>query len=46
MWPEQPATAQQAARAGLIQLDGDASALQHYADVMDEFDLNFNIVIP
>ena len=41
-----PAAAQQAAQAGLIQLDGDASALQDYAAVMDEFDLNFNIVTP
>ena len=41
-----PAAAQQAAQAGLIQLDGDASALQDFAAVMDEFDLNFNIVTP
>ena len=41
-----PAAAQQLAQAGLIKLDGDASALQDYAAVMDEFDLNFNIVTP
>ena len=41
-----PAAARQAARAGLIQLDGDATALQDFAAVMDEFDLNFNFVTP
>jgi alkyl sulfatase BDS1-like metallo-beta-lactamase superfamily hydrolase len=41
-----PATAPQAADAGRIQLAGDASTMQDYAAVMDEFDLNFNIVTP
>ncbi|MGH3419241.1 MAG: alkyl sulfatase C-terminal domain-containing protein [Streptosporangiaceae bacterium] len=39
-------SASQLARAGKIQLNGDESALATLAGVMDEFDPNFNIVIP
>jgi alkyl sulfatase BDS1-like metallo-beta-lactamase superfamily hydrolase len=41
-----PASAPQIAQSGEIELNGDASALQRYADVMDQFDPNFNIVTP
>lgn len=34
------------ADAGHIQLDGDASALDDLAAVMDDFDPNFNIITP
>ena len=42
----QPAAASQLSRAGKIQLNGDESALATLAGVMDEFDPNFNIVVP
>jgi hypothetical protein len=34
------------ADAGRISLDGDASVLETYAGLMDEFDPNFEIVAP
>ena len=42
----QPSAASQLAQGGKIQLDGDESVLTALAGVMDEFDPNFNIVIP
>ena len=41
-----PDGAHELAEAGRIQLDGDTSVLQAYADVMDQFEINFNIVTP
>ncbi len=42
----QPAAAGKLAEAGQLTLDGDATVLQTYAGVLDEFDPNFNIVTP
>ncbi|WP_454728434.1 alkyl/aryl-sulfatase [Cellulosimicrobium protaetiae] len=42
----QPAVAGRLAAAGKVTLDGDASALDTYASVLDEFDPNFAIVTP
>lgn len=42
----QPAAAAKLAEAGQITLDGDESALQTYAGLLDEFEPNFNIVTP
>jgi alkyl sulfatase BDS1-like metallo-beta-lactamase superfamily hydrolase len=42
----QPAAAGRLAAAGKITLDGDATLLDTYATVIDEFDPNFNIVEP
>jgi linear primary-alkylsulfatase len=41
-----PAAAAQLAEAGQIELDGDESALDTLAGLLDEFDPNFNIVTP
>ncbi|WP_431070700.1 alkyl sulfatase C-terminal domain-containing protein [Microbacterium phyllosphaerae] len=41
-----PGTGHQLADDGHVQLDGDAAVLNELADVMDEFDPNFNIVTP
>jgi alkyl sulfatase BDS1-like metallo-beta-lactamase superfamily hydrolase len=42
----QPGAAGKLVQAGTIQLDGDASVLETFAGVIDEFDPNFNIVTP
>jgi len=42
----QPGAAGKLAEAGTIQLDGDNTVLESFADVLDEFDPNFNIVTP
>jgi alkyl sulfatase BDS1-like metallo-beta-lactamase superfamily hydrolase len=42
----QPAAAGKLAEAGQITVDGDATALQTYAGVLDQFDPSFNIVTP
>jgi alkyl sulfatase BDS1-like metallo-beta-lactamase superfamily hydrolase len=42
----QPAAAGKLASAGKITLDGDDAVLKTYAGLLDEFDPNFNIVIP
>ncbi|MFE9234344.1 alkyl/aryl-sulfatase [Cellulosimicrobium funkei] len=42
----QPAAAAKLADAGQVTLDGDASVLDAYASVLDEFDPNFPIVTP
>ncbi|WP_329209435.1 MBL fold metallo-hydrolase [Streptomyces sp. NBC_00683] len=42
----QPAAAAKLAEAGRITLDGDTSALDAYAGLLDEFDPNFAIVTP
>jgi alkyl sulfatase BDS1-like metallo-beta-lactamase superfamily hydrolase len=42
----QPAAASRLAQTGTIQVVGDGSALTTLARLMDEFDPNFNIVIP
>ena len=41
-----PAAADQLVQAGHITLDGDRAALAAFAEVLDEFDPNFNIVTP
>ena len=41
-----PAAAQQLGQAGKIKLDGDESALETFAGVLDDFDPSFNIVTP
>jgi len=42
----QPASATRLADAGKITLDGDASVLQSYAALLDEFDRNFELIAP
>ncbi len=42
----QPAAARRLVQAGQIQLAGDGSVLEAFAGLIDEFDPNFNIVIP
>jgi alkyl sulfatase BDS1-like metallo-beta-lactamase superfamily hydrolase len=41
-----PTTANELAKAERITLTGDGNVLQIFADVLDEFDPNFNIVTP
>ncbi len=41
-----PAAAAQLAKDGTIILDGDESALETFAGLLDDFDTDFNIVIP
>jgi alkyl sulfatase BDS1-like metallo-beta-lactamase superfamily hydrolase len=42
----QPASASKLAQDGKIQLDGDEAVLTTYAELLDQFDPNFNIVTP